>query len=150
MNNTYSLKVKNLTELVDDHHFLLSQYYNNKTFTLFGMSAVGPLWLAAAVLLILSDPALALAQSTRALRPVDAVCRQSACPWPSQPGWRQAPAPSHHSVRGKAGRNSAAAPMGALDASSRAWSEGPEARDCRSTRRRMRAAKAARQATGID
>ena len=38
-----------------------------------GMSAVGPLRLAAAVLLILSDPALALAQSTRALRPVDAV-----------------------------------------------------------------------------
>ena len=37
------------------------------------MSAVGPLRLAAAVLLILSDPALALAQSTRALRPVDAV-----------------------------------------------------------------------------
>ena len=31
MNNTYSLKVKNLTELIDDHHFLLSQYYNNKT-----------------------------------------------------------------------------------------------------------------------
>ena len=31
MNNTYSLKVKNLTELVDDHHFLLFQYYNNKT-----------------------------------------------------------------------------------------------------------------------
>ena len=36
------------------------------------MSAVGPLRLAAAVLLILSDPALALAQSTRALRPVAA------------------------------------------------------------------------------
>ena len=37
------------------------------------MSAVGPLWLATAVLLTQSDPALALAQSTRALRPVDAV-----------------------------------------------------------------------------
>ena len=41
------------------------------------MSAVGPLRLAAAVLLILSDPALALAQSTRALRPVDAATAES-------------------------------------------------------------------------
>ena len=41
------------------------------------MSAVGPLRLAAAVLLVLSDPALALAQSTRALRPVDAAAAVS-------------------------------------------------------------------------
>ena len=41
------------------------------------MTAVGPLRLAAAVLLILSDPALALAQSTRALRPVDAATAES-------------------------------------------------------------------------
>ena len=42
------------------------------------MSAVGPLRLAAAVLLILSDPALALAQSTRALRPAAASAAASA------------------------------------------------------------------------
>ena len=47
------------------------------------------------------------------------------------------------------GRNTPVALTGARGASCREWSERLEARGCRSTLRRMRAAKAARQATGI-
>ena len=46
-------------------------------------------------------------------------------------------------------RNTPVALTGARGASCREWSERLEARGCRSTLRRMRAAKAARQATGI-
>ena len=62
---------------------------------------------------------------------------------------RLAPASQRCPWRRAACRNTSAAMNGARDASCRAWSERLEARGCRSTLRRMRAAKAARQATGI-
>ena len=64
-------------------------------------------------------------------------------------GGRLAPASQCCPWRCAACRNTPAALTGARGASCREWSERLEARGCRSTLRRMRAAKAARQATGI-
>ena len=64
-------------------------------------------------------------------------------------GGRLAPASQCCPWRCAACRNAPAALTGARGASCREWSERLEARGCRSTLRRMRAAKAARQATGI-
>ena len=64
-------------------------------------------------------------------------------------GGRLAPASQCCPWRCAACRNTPVALTGARGASCREWSERLEARGCRSTLRRMRAAKAARQATGI-
>ena len=64
-------------------------------------------------------------------------------------GGQLAPASQCCPRRCAACRNTPVALTGARGASCRAWSERLEARGCRSTLRRMRAAKAARQATGI-
>ena len=64
-------------------------------------------------------------------------------------GGRLAPASQCCPWRCAACRNTPAALTGARGASCREWSERLEAHGCRSTLRRMRAAKAARQATGI-